>query len=186
MKSNLCLCVVAALFAAAALAGCSKNHHSGLEAAGPVAAGKPCTMDRIKALEGTWISGDEDKDGQPDITCVYKVTSGGSAVAETLFPGQPHEMITMYHMHGGQVVMTHYCAMGNQPRLVASGDCMTGPIHFVYVDGTNIAKRDDAHMDSLIMTPGADGQSLVNDWSSWQDGKVTGHKVMNLQRKRSW
>ena len=186
MNAKTSRCLLVAVSAAAMLAGCSKNNHSGLEPAGPLSAGKLSTLDRIKALEGTWISGDEDKDGQPDITCVYKVTSGGSAVAETLFPGQPHEMITMYHAHGDQVVMTHYCAMGNQPRLTAEGDCATGPIHFNFVDGTNIARRDDAHMDSLIMTPGADGQSLVNDWSSWQDGKVTGHKVMNLQRKRSW
>jgi len=44
----------------------------------------------------------------------YRVASAGSVVQETLFPGTPHEMISMYHLVDGELVLTHYCAMANQ------------------------------------------------------------------------
>jgi hypothetical protein len=40
----------------------------------------------------------------------YRVTGAGSAVVETLFPGTPHEMVTVYHARKGVLCMTHYCA----------------------------------------------------------------------------
>ena len=78
-------------------------------------------FDRLKSLEGTWTgrSGwDEGADkGAGEVTVIYKVTAAGSAVQETLFPGTPHEMVTMYHMDGADLMLTHYCAAGNQPRM---------------------------------------------------------------------
>ena len=31
------------------------------------------------------------------------------------------DMISMFNLDGDRVVLTHYCAAGNQPRMVASG-----------------------------------------------------------------
>ena len=53
------------------------------------------------------------------IVSVIKVTAGGSAVHETLFPGSAHEMVSVYHLDGADLVMTHFCALGNQPRMKA-------------------------------------------------------------------
>lgn len=44
----------------------------------------------------------------------YEVGSGGTIVRELLFPGTEHEMLSVYHLGGGQLVATHYCAVGNQ------------------------------------------------------------------------
>jgi hypothetical protein len=79
----------------------AKDQHPGLE--------------RLKKLAGTWVAAD--KDGKPtdQVVSVIKVTSAGSAVQETLFPGQPHEMVSIYYRVGADLVMTHYCALGNQP-----------------------------------------------------------------------
>ena len=76
-------------------------------------------LERLKALAGTWVAAD--KDGKPtdQVVSVIKVTAAGSAVQETLFPGQPHEMVSIYHLDKGDLVMTHYCALGNQPRMKA-------------------------------------------------------------------
>src|SRR4051794_20746253 len=76
-------------------------------------------LERMKKLAGTWVAAD--KDGKPtdQVVSVYKVTAAGSAVHETLFPGQAHEMISIYHRDGTDLVMTHYCALGNQPRMKA-------------------------------------------------------------------
>ena len=47
----------------------------------------------MKKLAGTWLAAD--KDGKPtdQVVSIIKVTAGGSVVHETLFPGQPHEII---------------------------------------------------------------------------------------------
>src|SRR5438105_1544223 len=68
-------------------------------------------LERIKKLAGTWVMAD--KDGKPTdtVVSVIKVTAGGSAVQETIFPGQPQEMVSVYHTDGPDLVMTHYCML---------------------------------------------------------------------------
>ena len=57
--------------------------------------------------------------GQPtdQVVSTYRVTAAGSAVMEVLFPGTDHEMVTVYHQDGDDLILTHYCAAGNQPRM---------------------------------------------------------------------
>src|SRR5687768_12947493 len=76
-------------------------------------------FEKIKALAGTWV--EADKDGKPTdkVVSVVKVTAGGSAVQETIFPGTQMEMVSVYHLDGADLVMTHYCMLGNQPRMKA-------------------------------------------------------------------
>src|SRR6478736_10069180 len=76
-------------------------------------------LERLKKMVGTWV--EADKDGKPTdkVVSVVKVTAGGSAVHETHFPGQPMEMVSVYHLDKGDLVMTHYCVLGNQPRMKA-------------------------------------------------------------------
>ena len=78
--------------------------------------GAATNLERMKKLAGTWV--EADKDGKPTdkVVSVIKVTAGGSAVQETLFPGQAMEMVSIYHLDKGDLVMTHYCMLGNQPR----------------------------------------------------------------------
>ncbi len=62
-------------------------------------------FERLKSLEGTWKGTTED--GKP-FSVSYKVVSAGSVVMET---DNVHEnessMITMYHLDGGKLMMTH-------------------------------------------------------------------------------
>jgi hypothetical protein len=71
----------------------------------------------IKTLPGTWEG--KGPDGHPlQVTC--KITSGGSAVMSEIFV--PNEdMISVIHLDGPKrLLLTHYCAAGNQPRMQAS------------------------------------------------------------------
>ena len=70
--------------------------------------------------------------------------------------------------------------MGNQPRmrLTSSQD---GVLKFEFVDGGNLKSRDEAHMDSLEIT--VKGDQMKQDWSMYQDGKVTGHHTFELKRQ---
>src|SRR5947207_11511699 len=69
-------------------------------------------LDKIKALAGTWKTS-----GKPAMSVVFKPTSGGSAVIETMFPGSGEEMINLYTASGDTIMLTHYCMLGNQPRM---------------------------------------------------------------------
>src|SRR5262245_39718357 len=89
------------------------------KAGGKAPAAQHPSLERLKKLAGTWVAAD--KDGKPtdQVVSVVRVTAAGSAVHETLFPGQPHEMISVYHLDGKDLLMTHYCSLGNQPRMKA-------------------------------------------------------------------
>src|SRR3954454_8312886 len=78
---------------------------------------KQSAFDKLKKLAGTWVAADEK--GQPTAQVVsgFKVVSAGSAVQENIFPGTDHEMVSVYFKDGQDVLMTHYCALGNQPQM---------------------------------------------------------------------
>ncbi len=82
-------------------------------------------LQRMKALEGNWTVTEKTAEGGSKTTTIqYKVTSGGTAVTETIDPGTSHEMITVYHDKAGKLTLNHYCMLGNQPEmeLVSSTD----------------------------------------------------------------
>ena len=69
------------------------------------------------------------------------------AVVETVFPGSAHEMVTVYHADGPDLVLTHYCMEGNQPRMRAKG-AQGSRFDFAFDGGTNIDPKRDRHMHS--------------------------------------
>ena len=74
-------------------------------------------MERLKTLEGEWMLVDESGEITDQVGAEFRWTAEGSALREFMFPGQPHEMLNVYHQDGNRVLMTHYCAAGSQPRL---------------------------------------------------------------------
>jgi hypothetical protein len=50
----------------------------------------------------------------------YRLVSAGSVLLERYMPGTQYETASVYHRDGGDLVLTHYCAQGNQPRLRAA------------------------------------------------------------------
>ncbi len=138
-------------------------------------------LDVLKALAGTWHTPDADRDGKPDGTVTYRVTSGGHAIAETLFPGTPHEMLTVYHMDGPAIVCTHYCTMGNQPRMRC--DHPDKGLVFKYQDCCNRA-AGEAAMSSLVVTI-QDSDHFRQEWTSTKDGQELHKAVFEWTRDRS-
>jgi hypothetical protein len=124
------------------------------------------SLDKLKALTGTWAT--EATDKKPTMSITFRPTSNGSAVIETMSPGTPMEMINMYTADGDTILMTHYCAMGNQPRMKLEPST-DKTMKFTFVDGGNIKTRNDAHMDSVVLT--IDGDKFTEDWTSVADGK---------------
>ncbi|MGH7152138.1 MAG: hypothetical protein ACREIU_15640, partial [Planctomycetota bacterium] len=71
---------------------------------------KGAPLERIKALAGEWVQVGEDGKPTTEVISSYRVTAAGSAVVETLFPGSDDEMVTVYHMDGESLMLTHYCS----------------------------------------------------------------------------
>jgi hypothetical protein len=134
-------------------------------------------LDKLKSLAGNW----EGKTTEGKAVQVnYKLVSGGSAVAETIAATGEPDMLTVYHSNGGSLMMTHYCSMGNQPRMKAdSGDGKT--IAFHYVDGTNMSGPDAAHMNDLTITF-VDANHITQEWA--MKGGPMEKVVFHLERKK--
>jgi hypothetical protein len=109
-------------------------------------------LEKMKKLAGTWVAAD--KDGKPteQIVSIIKLTAGGSVVHETLFPGQPLEMVSIYTVEGPDLVMTHYCVLGNQPRMKADPKSPANQICFKFAGGTNLDPKKDKHMHEGTLT----------------------------------
>jgi hypothetical protein len=158
-------------------------------AAAPAAAAKGAAQpaaaayDRMKALVGDWIDVDGMYGMKDQVAVTYRLTGNGTTVVETSFIGTPHEMITMYSRDGDDLVLTHYCAAGNQPRMRArTFDGAT--IEFAYDGGTNLDPAKDMHMHSARLEF-VSADEIRGAWTGWEGGKQAGdHQVMfHLKRK---
>lgn len=126
-------------------------------------------LEKLKKLAGTWLLAD--KDGRPtdQVASIIKVTAGGSVVHETLFPGQPHEMISVYMVDGPDLVMTHYCVLGNQPRMKADPKSPANQIVWRFAGGTNLDPKKDKHMHEATVTI-VDEDHLELNGVGWENG----------------
>jgi hypothetical protein len=142
-------------------------------------------LEKLKKLAGEWVA--EDADGKPTNTLVsvFKVTAAGSAVQETIFPGQPHEMMSVYHLDGKDLLMTHYCAAGNQPRMKLDPKGKDNELKFSFVSGTNLDPAKDMHMHEGSITL-IDDDHIQWTWVGYMEGKpVKDHHVsLKLVRKK--
>ncbi|MBI5068557.1 MAG: hypothetical protein HZB56_09975 [Deltaproteobacteria bacterium] len=141
-------------------------------------------LEKLKALAGTWKgkAGEPGSDKTFDAVVTYRVTGAGSAVVEIIGPGTPHEMVTVYHLDGDDLLLTHYCAAGNQPTMRAVKSDAPDVLAFDFLRGSNM-KPTDVHMHSArIQLPGPD--KVIGDWVSWQDGKPASTMRFDLARQK--
>jgi hypothetical protein len=108
-------------------------------------------LEKMKKLAGTWLVADKDGKATDQIASVVKVTAGGSVVHETLFPGQPQEMVSVYSADGSDLIMTHYCVLGNQPRMKADPQSPENQIVFRFAGGSNLDPQKDKHMHEAVL-----------------------------------
>jgi len=104
-------------------------------------------------------------------------------VVETLFPGTEHEMMTAYHLNGDQLMLTHYCAAGNQPKMTLDKSSTSSQLVFAFAGGTNLNADKDNHMHSGRIKF-IDGDHLEAEWDSYQSGKPAGTHKFFLSRKK--
>jgi hypothetical protein len=143
----------------------------------------PQSFETLKKLAGDWV--EIGKDGKPtdQVVSSIRVTAAGTAIQETLFPGTEHEMVTMYHQDGADLVLTHYCMLGNQPRMRAEPGTDANRIVFKFIGATNLKSDDEQHMHQATLTI-EDKDHFKSEWVSCKDGKPCHEVSFNLVRKQ--
>ena len=130
----------------------------------------------IKAFAAQWEG--KASNGQA-VKDSFRITSNGSAVMSEI---SGHEdMITMFHLDGDRLLMTHYYGAGNQPRMKATASADGKTLTFDFIDATNLATPQDGHMHHVVYT--IDGDRLTEDWYFVKDGKDM-HEHFDLQRQK--
>jgi hypothetical protein len=138
-------------------------------------------FEKLKTLVGEWVKAD--KDGKPtdEVLTVFKLTGGGSALQETIHPNSPMEMVSVYHMDGADLVLTHYCMLGNQPHMKADGKGDAGKVAFKFASASNLKSDKDMHMHDVSYTF-VDKDNLKAEWTHYNDGKPAGNVVFDAKR----
>ncbi|HUQ69242.1 MAG TPA: hypothetical protein VM165_06955 [Planctomycetaceae bacterium] len=158
--------------------GDDKHQHSASASTNP-------GLEKMKTLVGTWV--EADKDGKPTekVVSVIKLTAGGSAIHETLFPGEEMEMMSLYTADGPDLVMTHYCMLGNQPRMKAQAKAADKQLKFEFAGGGNLDPKKDKHMHAATLTI-VDADHIEINGVGWENGAPAKEMCngMKLVRKK--
>jgi hypothetical protein len=113
----------------------------------------------------------------------YRLSAGGSALVETLFPGSGEEMVSVYHDQNGKLAMTHYCMLRNQPKMTlvkADGQL----IELLFASkGNDIDPAKDKHMHGVSFAI-TDNDHIVQKWTLFDKGKDAGGVTLKLARVR--
>jgi hypothetical protein len=176
LRTALPFALLLSAFAAAYAAGDKKEPAKGSD--------QPTALEPFKQLAGEWVGkavGGE-KDGE-EIHAKYKVTSGGSAVVETIFPDTDHEMVTVIHQDGDALALTHYCMLGNQQHMKTDGPPDGKTVAFQFAGASNLKSDKDMYMHDVTYTF-VDKDTLKSEWTHFHDGKAAGKVVIELKRKK--
>jgi len=128
------------------------------------------SFDMLKTLSGTWEG--KNVQGQP-VQISYRMTAGGSALMSEILATEMNmqeDMISMFHMDGDRLLLTHYCAAGNQPRMVASLSPDGKSVIFDFLDATNLVAPHTGHMHRVVFNF-VDTNHHTEQWRFIQDGK---------------
>lgn len=139
-------------------------------AGGPDGEAARAMFARFAALHGEWVA---DSSAGWNETTRYEVIARGSVVMGTTdFRGAPdRKMVTMFHLDGDRLVLTHYCEARNQPFLVADEiDLEEGRVVFRFAGAGNLPDRDHGHMDSAVYRFLEDGR-LLSRWTWYENGE---------------
>jgi len=136
------------------------------------------SFDEMKSLTGSW----EGKNSQGELVQVtYRMTAGGSALMSEIV-GHGENMISMINFDGpNRLLLTHYCAVGNQPRMQASAASDGKTITFNFLDATNLDNPQSGHMDHVVIAM-LGPEHHTEEWVLTDHGKEM-KQVFDLTRK---
>ncbi len=116
-----------------------------------------------------------------DVSMRYELTGEGTAVVEHFQMGEHHDMLTVYHLDAGAILLTHYCAAGNQPRMRATSFDEDGEIRFDFVDVTGVQSPTEGHMHHAVFGFESDDR-FTTAWTWREDGEDAFTEVIQAER----
>jgi hypothetical protein len=139
-------------------------------------------FDKLKGLEGEWVDVDGVFGTKGAVAVRYRVTGAGHTVIETFPLGTAEEMVTVYHLDGSDVVLTHYCSGGTQPRMRSRG-LQGNTLAFEFDGGGNIDPGKTSHMHAAKIEF-LSANEVRATWQNWSNGKPDDHTaVFRIVRK---
>ena len=106
-------------------------------------AGEQTPFDVFKSLQGQWSIRAGDKTLPLHVT--YDLGSNGSIVTE-----QFGKELSVFYSEKGNLLMTHFCNRGNQPRLKLKAGSAARRYEFDMFDITNLKDPSDDHVHTII------------------------------------
>lgn len=105
-------------------------------------------FEQLSVIEGAWVLAD----GGTHVD--YTRISRGSALVENWVSASGTRTLTVYHPDHARVLLTHYCAQGNQARLAL---IEATPTRFVFErEGATNVLPDQAVLTRLVLSIEAD------------------------------
>ncbi|MCL4522719.1 MAG: hypothetical protein M1453_02320 [Acidobacteria bacterium] len=138
------------------------------------------SFDKLKTLAGDW----EGAAGGATSKVSYRVLSNGSVLQETMQNGTEDPMVTIYHLDGDRLMVTHYCGAGNQPRMVAAPDpAKPNVFAFKFLDATNLTSTQEGHMRDLVLTI-VDTDHITQQWMWRAQNNEQKMELFKFSRKK--
>jgi hypothetical protein len=135
---------------------------------------------RLGTLAGEW----EADTSMGKVHVRYELIAGGSALVERETMEHMPAMETVYHLDGNRLQLTHYCVLGNQPRLEARAyDAKTGNLEFGFLSATNLASPASAHMHNASFHF-VDGKHFTAAWELYENGAKKSVETAQYTRVR--
>jgi hypothetical protein len=103
---------------------------------------------KLQTLAGEW----EGKTETGRVLKVsYRLTANNTVLVETWTLSPQRESLTLYHMDNESLIATHYCPVGNQPRLRFKEGGSASLFAFEFLSATNLPKPEVAHQHRFEM-----------------------------------
>lgn len=124
-------------------------------------------FERLKGLAGEWEA--DTTMGRSHLS--YELIGHGTALVERESFGKGPAMMTVYHMDGDRLLLTHYCMAGNQPRMRAKAfNPATGEMQFEFLDATNLPNAKAPHMHNATIQ--VSNGRLVQKWQFYENERL--------------
>lgn len=129
---------------------------------------------QLQTLVGEW-EGKTEKGRVLKVS--FRLTAAGTVLVETWTLGPQRESLTLYHMDNESLLATHYCPVGNQPRLRFKEGGTASLFAFEFVSATNLPKPEAAHQHRFEMEL-LDANSFARSETYLENGKGEPERIV--------
>src|SRR4051812_16813872 len=97
-----------------------------------LAASETKNFQGLENLIGTWRIEKAASEREKTFQLMYRLISQSSALVEVYENPAKQTTETIFHHDGKNLIATHYCALGNQPRLKATKVTQNNNLEFIF------------------------------------------------------